>query len=95
MSSFKIFSANCKFENNLSAEEINPLKALMRNKDIIVQKAYKGNTVVITDKEKYIEGVKRAISDSSKFIQLNLTPDKYLNHIINVEKKFKHLFRDL
>ena len=45
LSSFKFFSDNCKFENNLSAEEINSLKALMRNKDIIIQKADKGNTV--------------------------------------------------
>ena len=43
----------------------------MRNKDII-QKADKGNTVVITNKEKYIEGVKRVISDSNKFVQLNI-----------------------
>ena len=57
LSSFKLFSDSCKFENNLSAEEINSLKALMRNKDIIIQKADKGNTVVITDKDKYIEGV--------------------------------------
>ena len=62
--SFKLFSDNCKFEYNLSAEQINSLKALMRNKDIIIQKADKGNTVVITDKEKYIEEVKCAISDS-------------------------------
>ena len=95
LSSFKLFSDSCKFENNLSAEEINLLKALMRNKDIIIQKADKGNTVVITDKDKYIEGVKRAISDSNKFVQLNITPDKYLNYIINVEKKFKQLFKDL
>ena len=83
---------NCKFENNVAVDEINSLKALMRNKNII-QKADKGNTVVITDKEKYIEGVKRAISDPSKFVQLDITPDKYLNYTINVEKKFKH--RDL
>ena len=95
LSSFKLFSDNGKFENNLSAEEINSLKALMRNKDIIIQKADKGNTVVITDKDKYIEGVKCAISDSNKFVQLNITPDKYLNYIINFEKKFKHLFKDL
>ena len=80
LSSFKFFSDNCKFENNLSAEEINSLKALMRNKDIIIQKADKSNTVVITDKGKYIEGVKRAV--------------KYLNYIINVEKKFKQPFKD-
>ena len=95
LSSFKLFSDNCKFENNLSAEEINSLKALMRNKDIIIQKADKGNTVVITDKDKYIEGVKRSISDSNKFVQLNITPYKYLNYIINVEEKFKQLFKDL
>ena len=35
---FKLFSVNCQFENNLSAEQINLLKALMRNKDIIIQK---------------------------------------------------------
>ena len=91
----KLFSDNCKFENNISTEETNSLKALMKNKDIIIQKADKDNTVVITDKDKYIEGVKRAISDSKKFIQLNITPDKYLNYIINAEKKFKQLFKDL
>ena len=95
LSSFKLFSDNCKFESNLSAEEINSLKALMRNKDIIIQKANKGNTVVITDKNKYVEGVKCAISDSNKFVQLNITPEKYLNYTTNVEKKFKQLFKDL
>ena len=95
LSSFKLFSDSCKFENNLSAEEINSLKALMRNKDIIIQKADKGNTVVITDKDKYIEGVKRAISDSNKFVQLNITTEKYFNYIINVEKTLKQLFKDL
>ena len=95
LSSFKLFSDNCKFENNLSAEEINSLKALMRNKDIVIQKADKGNAVVITDKNKYIEGVKRAISDSNKFVQLNITTEKYFNYIINVEKTLKQLFKDL
>ena len=93
--SFKLFSDNCKFENNLLAEEINLLKALRRNKDIIIQKADRGNTAAITYKEKYIEDAKRAISDLNKFIQLNITPHKYFNYIINFEKKFKQLFKDL
>ena len=58
-----ILSDNCKFESNLSSEEINSLKALMKNKNIILRKAEKGNTFVITDKENYIESVKRVISD--------------------------------
>ena len=35
------------------------------------------------------------MSDSNKFVQLNITPDKYLNYNINVEKKYKQLFKDL
>ena len=91
MSLFKLFNENCKFENNISAEEINLLKALMKNKSIIIQKADKGHTVVITDTEKYIENIKRAISDLNEFVQLDI----YLNYIINFEKKFKQLFRAL
>ena len=93
LSSFKLFSENCKVENNLSTDGINSLKALKRNKNI-TQKADKGNTIVITDKEKYIEGVKRAISESNKFVQLDTAFDKYLKYIINVEKKCKQLFTD-
>ena len=94
LSSFKLFSGSCKFQNNLSAGEINSLEALMRKK-IIIQKSDKSNTVVITDKEKCIEGVKNAISDSKKLVQRNIKLDKYLNYIINVQKKFKQLFKDL
>ena len=67
----------------------------MRNKNIVIQKADKDNAVLITDKEKYIEGVKSAISDSNEFVQLSITPDKYVKYIIDVEKKVKQLFKDL
>ena len=93
LSSFKLFSDSAKFENNLSAEETNSLKALMRNQNIVIQKADRGNTVVIADKERYIEGIKRAISNSNKFVQLDITPEKYLSYIISVEKKFKSFLR--
>ena len=56
-SSFKLFIEGCQNQNNISAEELRLFKALMRNKNIIIQKADKGNTVVITDKEKCIESV--------------------------------------
>ena len=60
-----------------------------------IKKAYKGNIVVIIDKKKYIEGVKNVISDSSKFIDLNIPPEDYINYIVNVEKKFRKLFNNL
>ena len=59
------------------------------------KKLIKVKPLVITGKEKYIKGVKRASSYFDKFVQLNITPEKYLNHIVNVEKKSKQLFRNL
>ena len=55
--SLKIFSGNCKLENNLSVEEINLLIVLMTNKNIIIQKDGKDDIVVITDREKYLENI--------------------------------------
>ena len=67
LSSYKLFNDNCKYENNLSSEELSSLKTLMRNKNIVIQKTDKGNSVVIIDKEKNIQGVKNVVSDSFKF----------------------------
>ena len=64
LSSFKPFSEYCKFENILSVEEINLLKALMRNKNII-RKGDKSKATVIFDRERYTEGEKSAISNSN------------------------------
>ena len=75
-------------------KEINSLKALKIKTIIIIQKTNKGNTVAIIYKEKS-EGVKRAVSDSNKFVQLIITSKKYLTYIRNAEEKFKQLFKNL
>ena len=72
LTSYKLLNDNCKYENKVSSEELSSLKSLMRNKNIVLQKAEKGNTVVIVGKEKNIQGVKNVISDSSNFIPLNI-----------------------
>ena len=41
-------------EKNLPKEEFDALKVLLKNKDIIVQKADKGNTVVILNRKDYV-----------------------------------------
>lgn len=38
----------------LSAKEIKALKNLIENKDLVIQKAGKGNTIVIPNKNNYI-----------------------------------------
>ena len=60
--SYKLLNNNCKYEDNLSSEQLSSLKSLTRNKKIVI-KADKHNTVVIIDKGKYIQGVKNVTSD--------------------------------
>ena len=94
-SSYKHLNDNWKDQINLSSEWLSSLKTPIRNKNIVTQKADKGNNVIITDKEKYIQVVKYAIADFSKFIPLNIPPEDYVNYIDNVEKNFWKLFNNL
>ena len=54
-------------ENNLSEEEYLTLKDLIKNRDLIIQKADKRNIVVILNENNYISKTKEILSDSSKF----------------------------
>ena len=93
--SYKPLNDNCKYENNFSSEELISLKAIMRNKNFVIQKAGKGNTVVTIDKRKYIQGVQNVISNCFKLIPLNIPPENYINCIVNVVKKFRKFFNNL
>ena len=56
-SSFDTFNKN-KLKINLSEIELQPLNSLLQNKDIIIQKADKGNTIVAIDKDGYKKKMK-------------------------------------
>ena len=60
-----------------------------------MQKADKGNTVVILEKESNIEKMKELWSDISKFQRLEIPPDKYLNFVINSQDKIKSILKSL
>ena len=60
------------------------LKNLIEHKGPIIQKADKRNTVVITDRTKYIEQIKYLLPDR-KFMQLPIE-DKLINYIVNLDK---------
>ena len=78
-----------KVNTNLTESEAKALKELMRHKDLVIQKANKGNTVVITDRENYLKGIKSLLSDNTKFMPLDLDQSKWLIYIVNLEKKLK------
>ena len=62
---------------------------------MVIQKADKSNTVVITDRENYLKGIKSLLSDNTKFMPLNIDQSKWLNYIVNLEKKLKKYFKTL
>ena len=75
-----------KPKNKLSEIELQALSSLLQNKDIIIQKADKGNTIVVIDKDAYKKEMKAIISGSSKFEKLDIQEEKHLNFILNIEK---------
>ena len=68
------------FEKNLP-------KADFKNKDIIIQKADKGNTVVILNIKDYVCKMKNILNDSSKFHKVYIDHDKILNYLIHMENR--------
>ena len=62
--------------SNLSKEELKALQNLLKQKHLVIQKAGKGNTVVITEKNAYISKMKEIFCDTTKFEQINIEDDR-------------------
>ena len=84
-----------KVNTSLTESESKSLKELIWNNDLVIQKTGKGNTVVITDRESYLKGIKLLLSENTKFIPLNIDQSKWLNYIVDLEKKLKEHFKIL
>ena len=63
------------------------LKGLSSNKDIILQKADKGNSVVLVNKADYTKRMKELLSDASKFKEITVEPGKEINLLLQNEGK--------
>ena len=71
VSSFSSFKQQNRAHANLTSAELESLNTLMENANIVIQRADKGNTVVICDKSDYVERMKELIQDDSKFTNLS------------------------
>ena len=72
--------------NNLSKEVFIALQNLSKNKNLIIQKSDKGNSVVIVDREDYIKKMNDILNDKKKFWKINMKDNTLLNFAINQEK---------
>ena len=86
---------NPKLEQNLPPDEVEALKSLLAEDAIVIQKSDKGNSVVILDKEAYVEKVLEIISDTTKFKKLKVKQGKDYNYIINQEKRITEALYDI
>ena len=72
---------------------------LASNIDLVIQKAGKGNTVVIVDKSVYVQKVEDLLSDTSKFIKVEFNPNhmcnKELRHFLDLELAVNNCLKNL
>ena len=73
-------------DNNLSKKVFIALQNLSKNKNLIIQKSDKGNSVVIVDREDYIRKMNDILNDKKKFWKINMKDNTLLNFAINQEK---------
>ena len=64
---------------------------LRKNKDIVIQKSDKGNSVVIVDNETYIKRMENLLSDE----KVTLKNDAFLNFVVNQGKHIDTIFKNL
>ena len=72
---------------NLNKDEFESLCKLKNENNIVIQKADKGNFIVILDKDSYLKLVETLLKDSSKFKSIPVSPDQDLNYVINSKKE--------
>ena len=85
LSSFENFKF--KDELNITPDELKALKDLSSREEIIIQKADKGNSVVILNKSDYIKRMTEMLSDIDKFKKLIAKPGNELNLLLKHEDK--------
>ena len=91
-SSFKVSRISDK---NLSREEVKALNNLVKNKDLVIQKADKGNNVIVLNRSDYISKLGKILEDTSKFKRVNIEERKALNNLIHMEEQIIRLLKSL
>ena len=93
--SYSAFNKDNSPPSNLSKNEFESLCKLKNENNLVIQKADKGNTTVIFDKDSYFKSVETLPKDSSTFKKIPVVPDKDLNYLINSEKRLTDLLKKL
>ena len=74
LSSFRLSNKKDHHFENLSEDEYEALLNLKSNKNIIIRKDDKGNSIVVIDHLKYVRKMEKLLSDCSKFVKIEFNP---------------------
>ena len=74
-------------DKNHSREEVKALNNLVENKDLVIEKADKGNNIAILHRSDYISKLSRILKDTGKFKRVDIEEGKALNHLIHMEER--------
>ena len=82
-------------DKNLSRVQVKVLNNLVKKKDLVTQKADKGNKIVILTRSNYISKLSKILEDNSKFKRVNIEEGKALCHLIHMEERIIRLLKSL
>ena len=82
-------------DKNLSREEVKALNNLVKNKNLVIQKADKGNKIIVLNRSDYISKLIKILEDTSNFRIVNIEERKPLNHLIHMEERIIRLLKSL
>ena len=74
LSSFRLYNKKDHRSENLTEDEYEAFLDLKSNRNKIIQKAHKGNSVVVTDRLKDVRKIAELLSDHSKFVKIEFNP---------------------
>ena len=61
---------NANVPQNLSDKELKALEKLSKNNNLVVQKADNGNSMVLVDRDVYVNHMENILKDNNKFQKL-------------------------
>ena len=95
LASYESFSSDQSPSEKLTASEFKALRPLSKYKNIVIQNADKGNSIVILDKISYISATEEILNDHTKFSRLDIPAGNEINYITNLEKKISSDLKQL
>ena len=82
-------------ELNLSRPEYDALKKLSSNKDIVIQKSDKGNSVVVVNRLDYLNRMQEMVDDVTKFEEVRVDEGKDYNFMTKQTREVNELLTEL